>query len=212
MFNTWVEVGPQMEQLITDHEALALYWKMQQALRTAGQVYVWDDMRVAATTIRPAAGGGVAATEAIYRDLPVISFASNPSQRAYFITQVPHGYYEGTDIDAHIHWITPSEPAGADVNVKWDIEIQWMNIAGAVLATPDISLTSTIDITGFSNVHIYSDIGEPAGEGKTISSILGGYIERDTTVANDFASAVGLMELDFHIKLDTTGSRQENFK
>ncbi len=211
MFNAHVVQAAIEKSGITKEELCALWWATQQALRDVGQVFVWDDVRSPATMIRPAAGGGAAATDAIYRGIPVIAFASNPAQRAFFTAQLPHGYFEGENVKPHIHWIIPSNP-GADINVKWDIEMQWINRDTAVVASPDISVTTTKDITGLENILMKLDIGILDGTDKIMSSFLTGYIERDTTVANDYAGIVYLAELDFHVKFDTTGSQQEIIK
>ena len=76
------------------------------------------------------------------------------------------------------------------------------------------SQTVTVDVQNdVIHDHMYDDIGSDiSGAGKTISSILICSLKRDTGVANDYASAAYLVEIDFHYEIDTIGSRTEAAK
>ena len=211
MFNAFIEQGPETGLDITHAEAAAMWWRQQQALRAMGQEYVWNDVLIDPSVFQRGIGGGNAAGITVYRGFPCLTFASGPNQRAYFLKQIPHGYYEATDGEAHIHYTIPTNP-GADINIKFDIEMQWVSINAAIPAAYDQSLTVTKDVTGLENLHNYVDVGSVLGTGQTISSFIGGYIERDVSVANDYAGIVYLYDLDFHLRFDTTGSKQEATK
>lgn len=138
---------------------------------------------------------------------------------AAFTVQMPHGYKQGTDITAHVHWTAgPRGTAESGKFVGWKLDYSWANIDGAfgTMATVDLS-----DACLSSN-HIHQMSPEAAIDGhtaaKNISSMLICNIKRTDTGADDdwVGAASGqlpmLLEIDFHYQIDTMGSRQMGIK
>jgi hypothetical protein len=172
---------------------------------------VYDDIRNPVTAIRLA--GAQPPTETSYRGGIVYAFPSNANKTLYFNVQLPHKYEEGQDIEFHIHYALPVAGAGGGAeNVKWEVTYAWSNIDGAIPV--ETTTTQTIDVQSQSaNTHYRGQIiSAITGTSKNISSMLICSLTRDTTVANDYASSVYLMEVDFHVPMNTIGSRQPGTK
>ena len=164
----------------------------------------WEDLRFPASAAR--LGGANPADLAAYRDGVVLAFASNADEYMYVLAQLPHRWAEGTDIIAHIHWCLPIAGSGGGVeNVKWDLTHSWSDIGGAI---PDSSaLTITRDVQNIAaNLHMLNNFTTISGSGKDKSSCLIISIKRDTTVANDYANDVYIIEFDIHYEVNRAGS------
>lgn len=165
----------------------------------------WDDLRFPASNIR--LGGDAPATFQAFKDGGILSFASNTDQYIYVVAQLPHTWAEGTDIEAHVHWTIPTSGAGGGTaeNVKWDLTYSWSNKEGII---PDSSSdTVTVDVRNTTaNYHLQDSFGLISGVGKTYSSCLIISIKRDTSVANDYAYSVYLIEFDIHYKKNRFGT------
>lgn len=178
-----------------------------------GQI-VWDDLRfpIESTT----AITGKEPDEVAYKSGVVYGFNSTQNQGVAFNAQLPHALKLGTDLDFHIHCVLETDGAGAGVeNIKFDFTYCWAYINGD-FGTPT-TLTVTLDVQNLvSNRHYLLDVGDVletnAGGADGVSSMLICSLARDNTVANDYGSSVYLLEADFHIQLDSQGSRQEAIK
>jgi len=136
---------------------------------------------------------------------------------AYFTVQLPHGYKQGTDITAHIHW-TPgtrgNEEKGATVG--WKVDYSWANIDGTFGAMATVSLSDACD--GTDHKHQMTRSATITGTGKNISSMLICNVKRTDTGTDDTwaGTASGslpmLLEIDFHYQIDTIGSRTVGVK
>jgi hypothetical protein len=172
---------------------------------------VYDDIRNPVTAIRLA--GAQPPTETAYKGGIVYAFPSNANKTLYFNVQLPHKYEEGQDIEFHIHYAIPVAGAGGGAeNVKWDLTYSWSNINAAIPA--ESTASATIDVQSLSaDTHYRGQIvGTITGTSKNISSMLICSLTRDVSVANDYASSAYLMEVDFHVPMNTIGSRQPGTK
>lgn len=144
-------------------------------------------------------------------------FRNNAAVEAMsFTVQLPHSWKEGTTIYPHLHWI-PKNTAGG--NVEWNFEYTWANYEAATPQVFPAITTSTVVASGpftASTSLITALTTSNAGivaTGKKISSILVCRIWRDASRAADtYAADAGLLFLDFHIEMDTFGSRSEFVK
>lgn len=175
----------------------------------------WDDMRMPATTARPGASSPGFEVGAVSNAVGAYCFDKTTDQELYFITQLPHDYDEGTDVELHLHWYPVDTGLG---NVSWISEVEWNNISGTMgssvfyNAVPDAA-------DGTQYKHQYHDMMWLDGSGKSVSSILSVHLYRD---ANESSSVAGsdnydddacLLEADFHYQADTPGgSETENAK
>ena len=171
---------------------------------------VWDDLRFPASAVR--VGSAQPATEQSYRGGIVLSFASNADNSVYFIAQMPHKWKEGTDIEIHVHWTIPVSGAGGGAeNVKWDITHSVASIGGSFPV--ESTITATHDVQNDSaNDHLLTNIGTIDMAGHTFSNCIIFSLTRDTGVANDYASAAYLVEVDIHYQIDSLGSKEEYAK
>jgi hypothetical protein len=144
---------------------------------------------------------------------------------AYFTVQLPHIYKTGEDIFAHVHWTPGSrgvEEAGTMVG--WKILYSWANIGAQfpTVQTADCS-DETFNGTGSDpaagdDYHQMTPQATITGTGKGISSQLICAITRtdtgtdDTWVSTTTGELPLLLEIDFHIPIDTIGSRTSSTK
>ena len=142
-------------------------------------------------------------------------FAKNDT--ASFTVQVPHTYQQGENIYVHVHWTPGANGAGENgVTVGWKVVYSWANIDGAFgnPATADCSDACA----GTNHLHQMTPDVSITGTGKTISSMLLCNITRTDTGADDTWAGSGtgnlplLLEVDFHIPIDTPGSRTSSAK
>jgi len=167
--------------------------------------YVWEDLRVPLNTV--VAGGAAPTWGQFSGNLETWLFPTNSDAEVHFMVQLPHSWQEGTDIEAHVHWAPMSTDTG---DVAWCLEYIWAN-EGATFGAA-ATLTPTPDAAdGTALKHQYFDLGNITGTGKTISSILICRLYRDTS-EDDYDTNAALLELDFHIKLDSRGSSTETAK
>jgi len=165
----------------------------------------WDDLRFPASSVR--LGGDAPATFEGYKDGGVLAFASNTDQYIYVIVQMPHRWESGTDIEAHLHWTIPTTGSGGGAeNVKWDLTYSWSNIGGAIPNSSADTLTRDVQAIT-ADTHMLNSFGTITGTGMTKSSCLIVSLKRDTSVANDYAHDVYLMEFDIHFKSNRLGSQ-----
>ena len=174
----------------------------------------WDDMRMPATTARPGASSPGFETGAVSNAVGTYCFDKTTDQELYFLTQVPHDYTEGTDVELHLHWYPVDSGLG---NVAWIAETEWDNIGATMGSAFFNAVPDAADGTQYK--HQYHDMMWLDGTGKTISSMLSVHIYRD---ANESDSTAGddnydddacLLEADFHYQVDTPGgSETENAK
>jgi hypothetical protein len=126
-----------------------------------------------------------------------------------FTCQLPHTYKEGTDLSPHIHWCATTNNAGT---VIWRLDYYWVERNGNI---PSIAQTDTGAVAASTVAwrHVRNDFpvipGSPGGIPHRISSMLMCRIWRDPTT-DTYPNDAGLLEVDFHYQIDSTGSRAEN--
>ena len=133
-----------------------------------------------------------------------LSFNKDVTNEVFFTAQLPHSYMEGTDIDAHVHFLNPSALSG---DVVWGLEYQWLNIDETNGNTTIVTKALT---AGTQLKHVAINIQDLTGTGKEISSVLNCRLFRDgANVLDTLDSSVYLLEFDFHYQVDTVGSRTQ---
>lgn len=174
-----------------------------------GKARVWDDMRVPGLAVEKGASAPDLISVLASGNLMANGFnGAATMEQAFFTVQLPHGYKQGSDIDAHIHWMPTNNNAG---DVKWQLEYSWANMTANFGAPTTVSIIDAASGTAWD--HQQSDFSTIAGTGKEISSMLICRLFRDPTDGSDtYGSDAALLEIDFHYQLDTIGSRTENVK
>jgi hypothetical protein len=178
----------------------------------SGDATVWDDIRII-PSVWDVAGG---------TDPDIIDYLANGAGTAFkvyafakgdqgwFTLQLPHGYKAGTDLMAHVHW-TPG-PRGVAENTKvvqWRLEYSIVSIGGNFPSPSTIPIPGTCD--GVNHKHLMTAQVAISGVGLGISSQMFGRIYRFNDVSDTWVGIGNnlpiFIELDFHIEMDTIGSR-----
>ena len=189
----------------------------------------WTDLRMAASAGKTGASnpptwaqfmdngsGSVGVYANSFADQAVVG----NEEQLWFSAQLPHGYKQGTDIKAHLHW-SPAVSGSANQFVKWGLEYTWQSINGTfgttTIITSDASSASTATTSGDSTLtadkHYITALGTISGTGMGLSSILLCRLFRNSSHADDdLAQAAFLFEIDFHYEIDASGSREEYVK
>lgn len=133
-----------------------------------------------------------------------------------FTVQLPHSWKEGTTIYPHLHWTPRSSATG---NVEWNFEYTWANYDAVTPQVFPAITTNTVVATGAftANSHNISPLSTSNigldGAGKKISSILICRIWRNSgNTADTYNADAGVLFVDFHIQIDSWGSREEYIK
>jgi hypothetical protein len=203
-------------QIVTDTDA---YYISNSHLFTSGKLpdnnVLWDDIRVPALATRI---GGVAPPNFIqFKDDGAAStgvfayeFIDGFLKQVFFTAQIPHGYKEGTDLHAHVHFVPATNIANGDT-VIWGLEYTWQNVSGDFSDTSTTTGTYTGTDEDVVDKHIKLDMGDITGTGKKISSMLVCRLYRDG--ATDTSTAhMFLLEFDFHFQINSLGSENESSK
>lgn len=175
-------------------------------LHMIGNATVFNDLVVNLSNVKAPAANPP--TYTAYKGSEVPAFSAADPNVLYFSVQMPHWWKEGTDLKFHIHVAYPNANAG---NSVWQLTYSWANI-DAVLPAPT-TVSATVAASGVTDKHVIHDIATISGAGQTISSVLLCSISRLGNNASDtYASVIYGLNADFHIEMDTLGSRQEIVK
>ena len=146
-----------------------------------------------------------------YRSGSAIEFQDSTTDgyKIRFNTQISHEYAEGEDIEFHLHIGNNGTSTG---NAVFKLTYEWTNIEDNFPVAS--STTQTITIDGVDGKHqIETIVATISGLNKQVSSILLCTLERLAGDANDdFAGSVYVIGLDFHIPINTIGSRTVVYK
>ena len=133
------------------------------------------------------------------------AFSASALNELSFDVQLPHGWVEGSEIRPHIHWGPASAAAG---NVVWGLEYSWANVNAKFPYTTTIKTVAPA--AGVFPYNGMVSLPPIDGTGMTISSILKCRIYRDGAATDDtYGGLAHLHEVDFHIQVNSLGSREE---
>ena len=136
----------------------------------------------------------------------VQAFAAGTEQELEFTVQIPHAWSLGTNVNAHVHWSPSSTDTG---DVTWKLEFTLAAKDGTFGNTTTLSVTTPGD--GTDRKHQYAVLGDIDLSSFTadtdISIILTCRVYRDVADGDDYADDAFLHEVDFHMAMDTIGSR-----
>ncbi len=176
---------------------------------------VWDDLRV--PVIRLKTGGINDPTFAQFQDdgsgstgVYAWDFGAGAEEELFFTVQLPHGYALGTDLRAHVHWVTKT--ATATGTVIWGLEYTIANQDDAFATTSTIAATYTFD-GDVQYDHIYTEFASDiSGAGiDSLSSMLVCRLYRDVGT-DTYADSATLLEFDLHLEFDAGGSTEKDSK
>ncbi|MDY7028009.1 MAG: hypothetical protein SVR04_06905 [Spirochaetota bacterium] len=144
-------------------------------------------------------------------------------QNAYFNVQLPHSYAEGSPVEPHVHVrLLPGGDAATGQKLLLELEYVWVNVGERAPEDSSIlPLNYTVrseDLTGGNTLISFGFIEKPDAQ---ISSMLSCRFSRITIedewqdywrpagFENDsFIGTMVLLEFDFHIRMDTAGSKE----
>jgi hypothetical protein len=141
-------------------------------------------------------------------------FTDSPpnNHQMQFITQMPHNYALGEEIEIHIHWALLEDDGAGGEDVKWDVQYRVTETGGIIGAFPAMT-ENTIDVSGYlQHEMLYHDLADIDMSAITMTSaIVEIILERDTVgaTADDHPHDVILKELDIHYPIDSLGSWSE---
>ena len=172
----------------------------------------WTDLRTPVSSIR--LPGASAPTPTSYKGGQVLAFPNNTDTTVYFVFQMDHSYKLESDVEFHIHYALETAGSGGGAeNVKWNFTYTWMTIGSAI--DDPTTETNTTDVQSLNADYHYLDEIVASIDGSAIddvSSVMICSLERDTSVADNYAHDVYLLSLDLHYQRDSLGSRQEDIK
>jgi hypothetical protein len=176
---------------------------------------VWDDCVVPMTGVR--LGGANPAAEIAYRGGLATEFVDNATTYVYMNFQLPHSYYEGSDVELHLHWtINGNGSAGGAENIKWIATSSTSSPTAAASESWPVETVHTgvtVDVQNNSqHDHIITDIAEISGTGLKASEVIIVSIRRDHTVTDNATLHALIVSADLHFQKDTMGSRTEYLK
>ena len=181
-----------------------------------GEAAVWEDLRFDANAIR-AAGVKDPAYSTMLGGLRTYWFSPTTQEELYFNAQMPHAW-DGSAIYPHIHWMasTASDGAPASQKALWKMEYAWASIGSTFAAAATVSgSTHYPNEEPAANKHYMTAMTSivPSTNQSGISSMLICRLYRDSTDAADtFEQGAFLLEVDFHYRINTVGSREETSK
>lgn len=179
---------------------------------------VYDDVRIEPTARNvgvkaPTFGTFTGGIFAYLFDNAVVS----SEKELFFQLQLPHAWKEGTVIYPHVHW-SPLTTGSAGEKVRWGLEYTVAKPGGTFGATGTIYGADLVPGVGGTtptqNVHYITPLGSGmAMTGNTLSSVIAARVFRNSSHGDDtFTGTVAMLYVDFHVEINTLGSREEYIK
>jgi len=137
-------------------------------------------------------------------------FDKDVQNNVYFSVQVPHGWREGSPLEAHIHWAGASTQLDSRPMFELEYTVATAGevfTANTVARPVDVGYTSS-DVIEHS--HQITEICHIDMEDRTISSMVMCRLSRIPDAVEDtYDDHVYILEVDFHYEKDTMGSNAQ---
>lgn len=129
-------------------------------------------------------------------------------------SEIVHGYEQGTDIEAHVHWATNGSEVG-DTTVRFQMKYSVLHIGSAASAQATLNTGDLTIAGGTADRTLYVNAFTSLITGTSIT--IGDYIvfrfERIAAVAGDAPAADPfVIAVGFHARHDSTGSQTRYIK
>ena len=171
---------------------------------------MWSDLQIPVNALKLS---GVKPPEwTSYKGGQILAFGDEAvegnEEIVYFDTQLPSSYLEGSGIECHIHWLGEDNTAG---NVAWTLTYSWVNVGEAF---PGETTITTLAPNGETDILLEVDLADIDGTDKKIQSMLICSLKRNSSNVADTLTGKSayIMEVDFHIQINTPGSENQNTK
>lgn len=180
------------------------------------QNVVYDDQQVGISNIFiPAAN---APTYRLYNHgigggltFPVLGFAVN--DYLYFDVQTSHRMKLSTVLDAHIHFMTPTDGSATPDRFQFQLDVIAAPISGNWAVPTGSPFTAEhIIAADYTNAHRLFDVATIPAVNTSLSTIYKCILTRIAATVNEYAGEVYVEFMDCHFQVNTMGSRQENSK
>lgn len=172
---------------------------------------LWEDLRFAAGAVRTAGGGVGAAVEAA---TGLLLFTNVGTRTVAGAAQMPHGWFEGSSIEPHVHW-TKTSSAGGDVfwNLVYDVASPGEVLPFTYASGPLASETPVVSDGDTAGQHAITSLGTLSMTGKTLSTFIVWQLSRiPASESSTYAASARMLGIDFHFRNNTRGSGKEFFK
>jgi len=179
--------------------------------RLIGDSTVYDDLRIPLTSVKVGGAGKDPTYAQVINNIRAPVFSNGASQNLHFVSQVPHSWMNGGELQPHIHWMPTV--ANATGFCRWDLEYVVADINATFQVEPIRAVGSTA-MDGVAFKHISTELGEGNVVGSKltgVSGIIAGRIIYRGDVGDHGEDVAGL-ELDFHFEKDSMGSEKEKTK
>jgi hypothetical protein len=168
--------------------------------------FVYNDILVNPNAVRLPAVSAPAFVA--YKGSQVLEFSKTATNTVHFQVQLPHSYAEGQNIEFHFHLAYPNNGTG---NTRWAFTYSWANITGTFPTETTVNVTAASPNS--AGYHQLVGMGSLTGTGKGISSVLLCSLSRLGADGTDtYDDVVYVTSFDFHIPMDTVGSKKETSK
>jgi hypothetical protein len=135
------------------------------------------------------------------------SFPSNKVTELYIQCQLPHTYKEGSQVNFHVHFQTPTFELATSITLG--IEYTWYNVGDTI---PNTTITELSQLCPAANTHSIFSFGFLVGNAdKRISSIISMRVYRVSGLAGNYSGGVRVISMDFHVQNDTTSGSLSQF-
>lgn len=162
--------------------------------------------------------GHVGAAQLGSRGVLLKYFSPEVTNELFFDVQLPHAWDEGTDIEAHVHWVGAGTSLDGEA-VTWGLEYTWSDINEIFGVTTVITGNEleNEDTNIIADKHQITELGMIDATDKQLSSMLVCRVFRDANNKysvddDDYTEFAGLLEIDFHYQIDAPGSDGEYTK
>lgn len=161
----------------------------------------WDDLKVPLTQTRQ---GATAKPDFDTTNVGFLFPQNDATEILYFITQLPHKYKQGTILKPHIHWQQSAATA-----VTWSLDYK-LFLPNSAVPADFTTITGDTPVFDYDsgNLHQITPLDNIAGVAGVSALMIGKLSRNDNTTTGDVLA----FDLDFHLEIDSPGSREEYTK
>lgn len=170
----------------------------------------YRDINLSGAALTPVGATAPDLVDFVNSNLKVFAFdGNNTIERLYGSLEMQHDYFEGTDVEVHVHWAPTTANAG---NVVWKMYISWGQ-KDELFPVPTLLTAAPVAAGGTAWEAKYSELGMLPGAGKIINSQFVLHLFRDPTdPADTYPDDAALVQIGIHYRVNSLGSRQMRTK
>lgn len=163
----------------------------------------WEDLRFPAQGINPP---GLVSDPDVETDTGMLLFDGASTEIVMGVAQMPHTWWEGTEIRPHVHWKPTTAAAG---NVLWRFEYEIFTIG----SDPTKAYTAVDTLMPALDAYDIESLGYIDMAGWEASALIAWKLSRiGGDLTDTYEDDVRLYEFDIHYQIDALGSEEEYTK